>query len=317
MVLGFVVAPLATAQAVRWVWSRHLLIAPPSYHGGFRILWTPALLGACAVPSAIGVLAVLVYRYRPGVWWRLVLIACGPVVLISLIHVATTVAALGILAVAMALVALAARILTYPLASDVLGSRQTVHVRTRGPRRLRLLHDRLELSDPDGTWSFAYRDCESVAADEIHALNSPAVTTRGFFDLASGPAIRVAGHGNDWLVPVVDAEAARSIVDARVRAGRAREPVSVYDRWFEATALAAGGCRTLLVALATAAMAAIDVGFVATRGPWPYVLGVAVLPGVSALAFVRYIRAMRRYIVQPDVRPAARIRPNRSPSAPK
>ncbi|MFC9433699.1 hypothetical protein [Nocardia sp. NPDC057030] len=314
VVLGFVVAPPVIAQAVRWIWSRELLVTPRSYHAGFRILWTPALLGASVVPSVVGLVAVLLYRYRPRMWWRFVLIACGPVVLVSLIHVATTVAALTILAIALAVVAFAARVLTYPLALDVSSSRMAVHVRTRGPRRLRLLHNRLELSDSDGTRLLSYVQCESVSGDEIHVPDPSASMKHGFFDLTSGPAIRIVGHGNDWLVPVVEADEARSVVEARVRAGRAREPISAWDRWLEADALAAGGYRILVAALATSAMAAADAVFVMTRGLWPYLLGTLVLAGVSGLAFAKYIRAIRHHIAQSDLSPVAKIGPNRSSS---
>ncbi len=118
-------------------------------------------------------------------------------------------------------------VLTRPVAADVVGSRLELPFRLPGqgflpPRpRLRIQHDRLLLDRlrrgqrDVGRLVLPWHTIEEVQVD-LRAVAGewpPADRTRPIV-VPAGPAVRIRGDGQDWLLPFDDEPEARTVVAA-------------------------------------------------------------------------------------------------------
>lgn len=163
--------------------------------------------------------------YRPGVAeldgaWGL--IGTAPTLLVVAVTTALTVG----------VARLGAHLLTRPLGADVAQSQVTIPLPARdGAPELRLRHDRLVLATrPELT--LPWPSITLVQAG-ILTHDTEWVEPRGrTLTLSAGPALRVAGAEQQWVVGVADAAVAQRLVEhrRRVRGGDAPHPPDP-ERW--------------------------------------------------------------------------------------
>jgi hypothetical protein len=121
------------------------------------------------------------------------------------------------------LVRLAVRVLSRPLAADLVASGMEIPFPLRGPGRLRVQHDRLVLDAGHSRVGIDWADLGRRVWSEPVARESRAALPYGIgLELTGGPVLHVAGAGQSWTLPVREADVAGMVAVIKGRADYAR-----------------------------------------------------------------------------------------------
>jgi len=262
-------------------------------------------------PIPVALLLFVVLWRTTTVWPRIALVPSGFIAVGGLItagfnELVSTAASLAAPLVAWTLAWLAARVVSWPVTADVRRSPVEVPVRLRGGGRLRVQSRRLLLDKlPAPVHAAATVNRVAIRLDrithvEVGVVHTPAVWRFGNtseLTIAPGPVLRVIGGGQEWLLPVDDAEALHRLVTERAdhRAKPDPRPALDSNRWSTAkpmwnlegdpaqrnTQKVQSGHHWLLVLSAlTTAMALFAVYRVFTDS-WGYLFGVLLFGGIG------------------------------------
>lgn len=198
---------------------------------------------------ALTLVLLAVNRFRPAVWPGLTLVLTVPLLAGNIVGLPVGAERVGGLAgdlvgnpilpggvtvlLGYGLAWLGARWLTTPLTETVARTCRELTVRLRGGGRLRLERDRLVL-DPVRTPAAPDRPARlAIPWSGLAVLESGSVCTPDgrteytlpngvAVDLPDGPALRVIGGGQQWVVPVTDADAVTTALRIRAVSPTAR-----------------------------------------------------------------------------------------------
>ncbi|MFI6099048.1 hypothetical protein ACIA8G_26140 [Lentzea sp. NPDC051213] len=143
---------------------------------------------------------------------------------------------------------LASKVVSWPVSEDVRLGAVEVATGLRGGGRLRVQSRRLLLDklppprhfmSPIGRVAIRFDRITSVEAGDVRTPAPWRLANTSELTLMPGPVLRVIGGGQEWLLPVDDAEAlARLVTDrATVRAKPDPRPPLESERWFHAKLL--------------------------------------------------------------------------------
>jgi hypothetical protein len=131
-------------------------------------------------------------------------------------------AAAALWAAGYGLVRLAVRVLSRPLAADLVASGMEIPFPLRGPGRLRVQYDRLVLDAGHSRVGIDWADLGRVWSEPV-ARESRAALPYGIgLELTGGPVLHVAGTGQSWTLPVREADVAGMVAVIKGRAEYAR-----------------------------------------------------------------------------------------------
>ncbi|GAB3424818.1 hypothetical protein [Flindersiella endophytica] len=215
---GFVVVPLGRA----WLWA-----------GGRGEPWSLSELVLRSLPLYAIVAGLLfVVRRSPRYWARLTFLVSVLWAVVGLAAGLPLVWSVASVVLAWWLVHLAARVLTRQLDEELAASGLTVHVKSRTSRlRVEIGRDRVRLvgmagpAEPPAALRLAipFTRLAFVEAGTLASQRTGAtwkLPNHANVKLANGPAIRIAGPGQEWLVPVDEPGELAAFI--RERASRAR-----------------------------------------------------------------------------------------------
>ncbi|MFL6075236.1 MAG: hypothetical protein ACJ73S_17720 [Mycobacteriales bacterium] len=131
-------------------------------------------------------------------------------------------AAAALWAAGYGLALLAVRVLSRPLAADLVASGMEIPFPLRGPGRLRVQYDRLVLDAGHSRVGISWADLGRVWSEPV-ARESRAALPYGIgLELTGGPVLHVEGAGQSWTLPVAETDAAGMVAVIKGRAGYAR-----------------------------------------------------------------------------------------------
>ncbi|MFD5826946.1 hypothetical protein [Lentzea sp. NPDC060358] len=267
-----------------------------------------ALAGFWPVPVAFLLFAGL--WWRTAAWPRISLLPSVPTAFVGLVTGTGWAIALGVALplVSWGLARLAARIVSRPISGDVRRSAVEVLIGLRGGGRLRVQSRRLLLDrlpppryreSPVGRVAIPFDRIGHVEAGVVDAPAQWRFGNTSELTITPGPALRVIGSGQEWLVPVDDVDAALRLVVERAQARAKPEPRPPLEsaRWASAKKLwdlgeaqlsqtgqrkvRHGGHHVLLVlSVLTVAMTGYSVFRVFTDG-WGFLFGALFFGAIS------------------------------------
>ncbi|MBF6236932.1 hypothetical protein IU474_07555 [Nocardia otitidiscaviarum] len=206
--------------------------------------------------------ALVAVRHSPQLWARVSLVASVPVGLLTAVpplgssglrggervfaSAAPVLSAVAVAAIFL-LVGGAGRALTRPLAADIVDSAVRLRFRLRDAGRTRFViaGDLVRLLRPRPVHAtqrrapelnhlaIPFARIESVTVVHLDgARDSHPLPNGTALPLSEGPAVRVVGAGQEWLLPLDEAEAVASLLRARIRAcSRTSDPAPTSAQW--------------------------------------------------------------------------------------
>lgn len=143
---------------------------------------------------------------------------------------------------------LAGRVVSRPVTGDVRRSAVEVGIGLRGGGRLRVQSRRLLLDklpppthpmSPIGRVAIRFDRIRSVEAGVVHTLAQWRLANTSELTIMPGPALRIIGGGQEWLLPIDDAAETDRFVSARVKVRATPDPRPPLEsgRWFHAKLL--------------------------------------------------------------------------------
>ncbi|SDP97320.1 hypothetical protein [Lentzea jiangxiensis] len=267
-------------------------------------------------PTALAVVLFTVFWWMTTAWPKIALVPSVPALFGGLIyglldgweHAAAGAAAP---VVAFGLAWIAARIVVRPVSGSVRRSAVEVAVGLRGGGRLRIQSRRLLLDrlpaplhpmSPVGRVALRFDRIRGVEAGVVRTPAQWRLANTSELTITPGPVLRIIGCGQEWLLPVDDADGTARIVSERSRVRATPDPRPPLDsgRWFHAKLLwgLAGqeppvrntqkvnhGNRwaALLISALTTPMALYSAYRLFTDG-WSYLVGVLVFGVIAWVA---------------------------------
>lgn len=347
LALGYLGVPVAVMVADDWAWSRRRreLYGSPSddvpgfsLDGAFRDALGD-LVGSYWWPVPLALLLFAANWWRTTLWPWIALVPAVPLFVASIASpgLETLFAALGV-AAAWGLALPAGKVATRPVTPRVAGSAFEVAFTARGGTRLlaqsrRLVVDRLLAPNDPKTplWRLAipYDRITLVEAGEV--VGNPTtweLPNSSVVPLSPGPALRVVGGGQQWLLPLDDAADVVEVVARRVaaRARPGQQPTPDGGAW--RVARAAWECGSpqprpgvwpatrqrakaphvrhlrIVGAALMLGMAALSIAELVADGGTGYLVGgllFGVLGAIAAVTWRRFERALR--IAEENPRP--------------
>lgn len=204
-------------------------------------------------PTTLAVVLLVVFWWMTTAWPKIALVPSVPATFGGLIfglldgweHAVSGVAAP---LVAFGLAWLAARVVAWPVTGDVRRAAVEVSVGLRGGGRLRVQSRRLLLDElpppvhpmsPIGRVALRFDRISSVEVGVVHSPAPWRLANTSELTVMPGPALRIIGGGQEWLLPIDDAADVGRLVSerAKVRATPDPRPPLESDRWSHAQSL--------------------------------------------------------------------------------
>ncbi|MFD4640618.1 hypothetical protein ACFWN2_25105 [Lentzea sp. NPDC058436] len=204
-------------------------------------------------PTALALVLLVVFWWMTTAWPKIALVPSVPAAFGGLVfglldggeHAAAGVAAP---LVAFGLAWLAAQVVTRPVRDDVRRSAVEVAVGLRGGGRLRVQSRRLLLDrlpppvhpmSPIGRVALRFDRISSVEAGDVRTPAQWRLANTSELTITPGPVLRIIGGGQEWLLPVDDADGVGLLVSRRSRARAKPDPRPPLEdgSWFHAKLL--------------------------------------------------------------------------------
>lgn len=296
-----------------YLYRRELRDGTFDFAGEFRDSFTETVV---LWPTALAVVLLVVFWWMTTAWPKIALVPSVPAMLGGLIfglldgwkHAVSGVAAP---LVAFGLAWLAAQVVARPLTGDVRRAAIEVAAGLRGGGRLRVQARRLLLDElpppvhpmsPIGRVALRFDRIRSVEVGLVHSPAHWRLANTSELTVTPGPALRIIGGGQEWLLPIDDADEVGRLVSERAKVRATPDPRPPLDsgRWFHAKMLweLAGqeppirNTRTinhgnrwaaLIISALTTPMALFSVSRIFTHG-WSYLVGVLVFGSTAWIA---------------------------------
>lgn len=318
LLIAFVGAPLLVLAELEWA----SYLAVDKLYGAAT--WVPDAGELLVLGQVLGVLytvilvLLIILRHSPRTWPKLALIATVPISLGTLVtyddfpsenppsaferFVVGTPFLTGAVAIAIGLAAsyAAARILTSPLALDVVNGKLDLTIRLRGKGRLRIRHDRLMLDKlrfPGGAprqgppkystrvtqLGIDLRDVHKVETGQFDSATEYAHPNGATQPLSPGPGLRVVGTHQQWLLPLDDPEAVSAAINRRIAAAPAARSMWV-----------AGAYAYMLIGIIGVAGAIVAVVTTFTQAKPSYLLGALFYAAIGFGGLAAYSKSARK-----------------------
>ncbi|GAA3868234.1 hypothetical protein GCM10022243_37380 [Saccharothrix violaceirubra] len=240
LVLAYVVAPAATLTVARWTapWPRSA--AEP---GAALGLAAPALSPGHLPALAVGLVLFALAWWRTSTWPLIALVPMAPLVM-SGVGFGSGQALITLVGAGLAwgTAWLAGRAVSRPVTAAVGGSAVEIVIGLRGGARLRvqsrrLLLDRLPAPNTAGMptrLALPLDRVEFVQAGGVAGGPTPwQLPNSAVLLVPPGPVVRIVGGGQQWLLPVDDADAVAAALTRRVAVRARPRPAPPEDsgRW--------------------------------------------------------------------------------------
>ncbi|MCG8923093.1 hypothetical protein [Lentzea sp. CC55] len=242
--------PAGSKVLSSYLYRREVRDGTFDWAGEFRDSFTQT---AVLWPTALAVVLFAVFWWMTTAWPKIALVPSVPALFGGLIyglfdgweHAAAGAAAP---VVAFGLAWIAAQIVVRPVSGAVRRSAVEVAVGLRGGGRLRIQSRRLLLDrlpapvhpmSPVGRVALRFDRIRGVEAGVVRTPAQWRLANTSELTITPGPVLRIIGGGQEWLLPVDDAEGTARFVSERARVRATPDPRPPLDsgRWFHAKLL--------------------------------------------------------------------------------